>query len=65
MKSRFDNTVIIALLGIVLGVLMTLFSMKFITNKEFNGDYNRWRKLNLILQEVEKNYADPILQVQP
>lgn len=60
MKSRFDNTVIIALLGIVLGVLMTLFSMKFITNKEFNGDYNRWRKLNLILQEVEKNYVDTI-----
>ena len=60
MKSRFDNTVIIALLGIVLGVLMTLFSMKFITNKEFNGEYNRWRKLNLILQEVEKNYVDTI-----
>ena len=60
MKSRFDNTVIIALLGVVLGVLMTLFSMKFITNKEFNGDYNRWRKLNLILQEVEKNYVDTI-----
>ena len=60
MKGRFDNTVIIALLGIVLGVLMTLFSMKFITNKEFNGDYNRWRKLNLILQEVEKNYVDTI-----
>lgn len=50
----------IALLGIALGVLATLFSMKFITNKEFNGDYNRWRKLNLILQEVEKNYVDTI-----
>ena len=60
MKGRFDNTVMIALLGIALGVLATLFSMKFITNKEFNGDYNRWRKLNLILQEVEKNYVDTI-----
>ena len=26
----------------------------------FDGDYNRWRKLNLILQEVQKNYVDTI-----
>lgn len=28
--------------------------------KKFDGDYNRWRKLNLILQEVQKNYVDTI-----
>ena len=29
-------------------------------DKKFDGDYNRWRKLNLILQEVQKNYVDTI-----
>ena len=28
--------------------------------KKFDGDYNRWRKLNLILQEVQKHYVDTI-----
>ena len=50
----------IALLGVVLGVLLTLVSGKVFEKKKFDGDYNRWRKLNLILQEVEKNYVDTI-----
>lgn len=49
-----------ALLGIVLGVLLTLVSGKVFEKKEFDGDYNRWRKLNLILQEVQKHYVDTI-----
>lgn len=58
---RFDNTVAVALLGILLGVLATLTVNKGIeSKKKFDGDYNRWRKLNLILQEVEKNYVDTI-----
>ena len=53
--------IVIALLGIVLGVLGTLVTVRILgLNKEFDGDYNRWRKLNLILQEVEKNYVDTI-----
>ena len=54
---------IIALLGILLGVLLTLVFGKVFEKKEFDGDYNRWRKLNLILQEVEKNYVDTIDKV--
>ena len=51
----------IALLGILLGVLGTLVTVRILgLNKEFDGDYNRWRKLNLILQEVEKNDVDTI-----
>ncbi|MBE6235560.1 MAG: PDZ domain-containing protein [Bacteroidales bacterium] len=58
---RFDNTIAVALLGIVLGVLATLTVNKALEPKrKFDGDYNRWRKLNLILQEVEKNYVDTI-----
>ena len=33
---------------------------KILPEKKFDGDYNRWRKLNLILQEVQKNYVDTI-----
>ena len=60
MKDR-TYTAITALLGVVLGVLATLVVVKMTgSRKEFDGDYNRWRKLNLILQEVERNYVDTI-----
>ena len=39
---------------------MTLSSSKVLELRKFDGDYNRWRKLNLILQEVQKNYVDTI-----
>ena len=59
--KRINITVIIALLGVVVGVLLTLITVRIVGfHKEFDGDYNRWRKLNLILQEVEKNYVDTI-----
>ena len=58
--KRFDNTLTVALLGIILGVLLTLVVIKALPEKKFDGDYNRWRKLNLILQEVQKNYVDTI-----
>lgn len=58
--KRIDNSIMAALLGIVLGVLLTLVSGKVFEKKEFDGDYNRWRKLNLILQEVQKHYVDTI-----
>ena len=57
---KIDNSIMAALLGIVLGVLLTLVSGKVFEKKEFDGDYNRWRKLNLILQEVQKHYVDTI-----
>ena len=41
-------------------MLITLVSTKVLSDKKFDGDYNRWRKLNLILQEVQKNYVDTI-----
>lgn len=58
--KRPDNNVLVALLGIVLGVLLTLVVTRVLPEKKFDGDYNRWRKLNLILQEVQKNYVDTI-----
>ena len=58
--NKNTNTIIIALLGVVLGVLLTLLSGKVYERRKFDGDYNRWRKLNLILQEVQKHYVDTI-----
>lgn len=59
--KRIDTNIIVALLGVVLGVLLALTVQKGLEpRRKFDGDYNRWRKLNLILQEVEKNYVDTI-----
>lgn len=55
-----NNNILTALLGVILGVLLTLVVAKVLPDKKFDGDYNRWRKLNLILQEVQKNYVDTI-----
>lgn len=51
---------ITALLGLILGVVLTLSFSKVWELRKFDGDYNRWRKLNLILQEVQKNYVDTL-----
>ena len=55
-----NNNILTALLGVILGVLLTLVAMKMLPDRKFDGDYNRWRKLNLILQEVQQNYVDTI-----
>ena len=55
------ETFVIALLGIVIGILITLtFNRAFNTDRRFDGDYDRWRKLNLILEQVQNNYVDTI-----
>lgn len=58
--NKTNNNIFTALLGVILGVLLTLVIMKMLPDRKFDGDYNRWRKLNLILQEVQKNYVDTI-----
>ena len=54
------SQVLNAVAGVALGVVLTLTFSKVINGNKFDGDYNRWRKLNLILQEVQKNYVDTI-----
>ena len=58
MRNRLN--ILTSLLGIVLGVVLTLTFSKVWQTRKFDGDYDRWRKLNLILQEVQKNYVDTI-----
>ncbi|MCF0176014.1 MAG: S41 family peptidase [Bacteroidales bacterium] len=61
MKKNYTSLTI-AILGIILGALLTLTVQKAVYSKkyQFDGDYDRWRKLNLILQEIERNYVDTI-----
>ena len=60
-RNGNGNILLIALLGIVIGVLLSVTTGKFYSlNRKFDGDYNRWRKLNLILEQVEGNYVDTI-----
>ena len=59
-RSEGHLNIVTVLLGVVIGVLLTNVVIKLLPEKKFDGDYERWRKLNLILQEVQKNYVDTI-----
>lgn len=60
MKNNAHLTVA-AVLGAVIGVLATLIGVSLSDrSRTFDGDYNRWRKLNLILQQVQQNYVDTV-----
>ena len=51
------------LLGVVMGVILTLTVVRYKENRKImNAKYVEWRKLNLILEEIEKNYVDTIDQ---
>ena len=51
------------LLGVVIGVILTLTVVRFRENHRIlNAKYVEWRKLNLILDEIGKNYVDTIDQ---
>ena len=47
--------------GVIIGVLISMTAYRALERKRmFDGDYNRWRKLNLILEQVQENYVDTI-----
>lgn len=59
--NRNGNILLVAILGVVIGVLLSITAGRFYSsNRKFDGDYNRWRKLNLILEQVHANYVDTI-----
>ncbi len=52
---------IAALLGVVIGILLTLLFMRGCNaDRAQRARYSDWQKLNLILEEVQKNYVDTI-----
>ena len=53
----------IAIFGVIIGILasMTVYRLNGIGGEvRFDGDYGRWRKLNLVLEQVAENYVDTI-----
>ena len=49
------------LAGLAIGVLVTLVWNKAVGSRNvYNVKYDGWRKLNLVLEEVEKNYVDTV-----
>ena len=61
-KQRFFRIAEI-LLGVVAGVILTLLVTRYRENTRIvNAKYGEWRKLNLILDEIERNYVDTIDQ---
>ena len=54
------NALIAALVGVVIGICAALVYFRATDDRKFDGDYSRWRKLNLILQQIEENYVDTI-----
>ena len=61
-KSYFSA--IAAVLGVVIGVLATMLAFNRAQHRQivvkYDGDYAHWRKLNLILDQVQRNYVDTI-----
>ena len=65
MDNRQQRWIRIAevLLGVLLGVFLTLTVVRYReTRRILNAKYIEWRKLNLILDEIGKNYVDTIDQ---
>ena len=55
------SSVIIALLGVLVGVLSVLTFQKATENKRMlRTEFRDWRKLNLVLQSLDENYVDTI-----
>ncbi|MBR4408801.1 MAG: PDZ domain-containing protein [Bacteroidales bacterium] len=57
-----NNGMLNAIMGVVLGVVLTVTVISIFNsaNRRIKTDYTDWRKLNLILREVEKNYVDTV-----
>ncbi len=60
MKNR-NYVLYAAVLGVAIGVLATLAVFKFRSHDgRIMANYGNWNKLNLILEQIEKNYVDTI-----
>lgn len=62
MNQYNKSSILVALLGAVIGVLLTITIIRIADNpgRIISSSYSGWKKLNVILQEVEKNYVDTI-----
>lgn len=55
------SSILVALLGIVLGVLLTVNVQLFLKNRKIKRvGYDNWRKISLILETIDNNYVDTV-----
>lgn len=60
MEKKDRTAYVAALLGVILGVLLVVAYTGISSKKRQNANYAQWRKLNLILEQVQKNYVDTV-----
>ncbi len=60
MENKDRNSLAAAILGIILGIMLVVIFGSIKDSRRKKVSYYEWRKLNLILEEVEKNYVDTI-----
>lgn len=61
MEGRNRSAWLVALLGVIVGVLLTLLCGQMNGSKrKVKAEYLEWRKLNLILQTVSDKYVDTV-----
>ena len=59
--KRSSGTIWIALLGIVVGALSVSLVYRIQQRQAlYKTEYSEWRKLNLILQQIDQNYVDEV-----
>lgn len=54
------SNIVIALLGVLVGVLLVLTVNQYGSRKKIRAQYNEWRKLNLVLETVKDQYVDTV-----
>ena len=61
MKKQTLIQLVQVILGIVIGALVTLWIVRYRESRHLlRTKYTDWRKLNLVLDMVEKNYVDTL-----
>lgn len=60
MQDNRKTSYVAALLGVIIGILLYLSYDRVSTNHRRKVEYANWQKLNVILDEVRKNYVDTV-----
>lgn len=60
MENRTRNGLLTALLGVLIGFLLFAVADQLRQRRGTKAEYANWQKLNVILNEVRKNYVDTV-----
>lgn len=60
MDRNDRNSYVSAVLGVIIGVMVVVLFQSISDGQRRKVSYSDWRKLNIILEEVEKNYVDTV-----